>query len=135
MAFKANTLVIGFVAVGMVGVQADRNLNYVDAEAVINSVTYECTVEKGKRYLEHKSTKEKAYMDCTLAKIVAPQFDYSEKDVKYHANLDYSWTSPVDGTVQTISKRKNARNEETYKKGQIIMVGAHKKDALKSYIK
>lgn len=57
---KSATLAIGIAIVGMTAVHYDRKVNYVDAEAVIRNVSYECTIEKGKRYIATKDTKDKA---------------------------------------------------------------------------
>lgn len=136
MSTNGSMLAITFAVVGIGAIKVDREMNYVDAEAVVNSVSYECTVEKGRKFVAHKDVKKKkAYMNCAMAILVAPEFDYKPSDVKYHATVEYSWTSPSDGVVQTVSCTKTVGNIKAYEEGQAILVGAHKTKPKKSYIK
>ncbi len=130
---------IGIIVVGVGGVygfqQMDKALYYEQTPAVVKSVNFECTVENSKGYLEYKSTGEKAYMDCDLAKEAAKLHGYKKKDIRLHANLEYSWVSPADGSTQKKEHRTRVYSRTEYQKGQTIQIYAHKEEPSKIYFK
>jgi len=135
-----NLKTIGILALGFGGVygfqQTDKALNYIETTATVDTIKYECTVENYKGdHLEHKSTGKKAYMDCDLAKLAAAQHGFKESDIDLHANLEYSWTSPADGSTQHKTHRTRVDNREEYSRGKTFNIYAHKEDASKSYFK
>ena len=130
---------LGIIAIGIGGVygfqQVDKAMYYEQTQAVLKSVEFECTVENSKRHLEYKSTGKKAYMDCDLAKGAAKHHGYKENDIRLHANLEYSWVSPADGSTQMKEHRTRVHSRSEYQMGQTIQIYAHKEDPSKTYFK
>ena len=132
MGFKTYGIV-GVIAFGAYGVsEADKSLNYVEATAKITHLSTECTVEARKKRLVHKDSGELAYMDCKLAKLIAPAKGYSEDNIKYHYELEYSYKSPVDNQWHTDKGTRTSSKAEKYKAGQEFLVLAHTRKANKT---
>ncbi len=132
MSFKIYGI-LGVLAAGAYGVsETDKSLNYIETDAKITKLTTECTVQKRKSKLVNKETGDLAYMDCKLAKLVAPIKGYSVSDVRYHHKIEYKYKSPVDNEWHNDKGSKTAYSEGKYKKGQSFKVLAHKTDANKT---
>jgi len=120
---------VGVIALGAYGVsEADKSLNYTETTAKITKISTECTVEARKKKLVHKDTNKLAYMDCEMAKLIAPIKGYEVSDVKYHFSMEYKYKSPVDNKWHKDSGTKTSSSEGLYKKGQKFQILAHKED-------
>lgn len=130
---KAIAGVVVVVGVGglMLSDANDLKENYTLVDAKITSVKVDCYVKKRKKKLVVKGTSETAYMDCKIAPIAAEQFGYDEDDVHRRATITYRYKSPVDNKRYKGSYTRTSKID-TYKKGKIIRVHAHKTEPEKS---
>jgi hypothetical protein len=124
-------MVVGAVAVGVS--EADKTMNYVEADAVVKTATVECYIESGKRFVAEKATNRMAYMDCDMAPFAAKEFDHEESAIKERVTFTYRYKSPVDGSMQTGEyEAKNAGIK--YRSGTKFKVLAHKTELGKSRV-
>jgi hypothetical protein len=120
--------VVGLFAVGFAVSEGDKKLNYIETDAVVTSAKVDCFVKNGKNYVESKSTKQMAYMDCEMAPYAAAEFGFKDTDISKHTKLAFTYKSPVDGSKQTGEKEDDYIQ---YKIGQKIKIYAHKSDPKK----
>ena len=118
--------VIGGIGVYAAVSFADREMNYVETEAVVTAATADCFVESGKRELVEKATNKRAYMDCDMAPLAAQLHDFKESDVKRRTKLKFKYVSAADGSRQTGEHTDEGRT--AYKVGQKIRIYTHKSE-------
>ena len=125
--------IIGVLAAGAYGLsETDKSLNYVETTAKITKLSTECTVEKRKSKLVEKDTGDLAYMECDLAKVIAPIKGYSVSDIKYHHTMEYRYLSPADNNWHKDKGTKTSYSEGKFINGQKFQILAHKTKANKT---
>lgn len=132
MQIKAMLVVVGGLAVFAAVSETDKRMNYVEAEAVVTSASFDCYVRSGKKSLVEKKTDKLAYMDCDIAPYAAEEFGYSKSDVHKRITMVYRYVSPVDGSRQLGEYKGTGSDEVRYRKGTRFTVYAHKEDPAKS---
>lgn len=113
--------------------ELDKSMNYVETTGVVTSAKVECFIKTGKRSVVVKNSDELAYMNCTIAPMVAKRFGHEKSAIKKRAKIEYKFNSPVDGKSYTgnfIEKYNVAK----YKHGAKFKVFAHKSSAEKSQL-
>jgi len=121
-------VVIGVAGVGLMLAQAyDLKTNYTLVDAKIMSVVTECSIKAGKEKIVKKDTDELAYMDCSLAPIVAKQHGFKKSAISKRIKVTYDYRSPVDGRVYSGDFMRTGK-VDGIREGKMIQVHAHKTD-------
>ena len=99
--------------------------NYTLVNAKITKVMLECYIERHEKKVVQKESSELAYMDCTVAPLVARQHGFENTDIKRRASVTYRYRSPVDDELYT-GMYVRMGTVETLVPGKIIRIHAHK---------
>lgn len=124
--------IIGFVAVGVVGFAVydyyDKRTNFVPVNARINTVNEQCYMEKVERGVMTKSTSTSALTGCAVAYLLTQQHPkWQGYTVKHKIEIQFVFTSPVDGAVHTSSLQMSAfPNSQPLHAGDVFLVLASK---------
>jgi len=109
----------------------DLKANYTLVEAEITDVAVQCYIERSKKKVVQKDTNDLAYMDCSVAPLVAEQHGFDDADIKQRASVTYSYRSPVDDEVYSGTYARKGEVEALVP-GKTIHVHAHKVEPDKS---
>ena len=99
--------------------------NYTLVDAKITDVKLECFIERHERKVIRKESPELAYMDCTVAPLVARQHGFDDTDIKRRATVTYRYRSPVDDDLYS-GPYAVSGVVETLVPGKTIRVHAHR---------
>ncbi len=131
--------VYGIIALGVAGIsfadRSDRSINYTEVNAKITKYENRCTIGStsrgSKRALVDKKTGDPLYMDCDIAKLIAPKYGYSKHNIVKHIKFTYKYQSPVDGKFYTDVATQEIVFKE-FRLGKNVQVYAHKENPNKS---
>lgn len=104
---------------------AEQRGNYRLVDAKITNVRIECFIERDERKVVQKESPELAYMNCTVAPLVARQHGFDDTDIKRRAIVSYRYRSPVDDDLYSGTYAVTGV-VETLVPGKTIRVDAHK---------
>lgn len=107
--------------------EVDKSLNYVETDAKITAAEFDCYIENSSGRIVEKKTDNLAFMSCDIAPIIAAQHGYKDSDISQRVKMEYSYYSPVDGSVQ-YGKHETKYNASKYQKGAVIKIFAHKEE-------